>query len=236
MIRYRSNDVMEMMEITEDNPQIVVKRVEGRKEDCLCCKDGSRIMSLDFIFKGVKHIKMSQLVQTENGTLDICVVPETDFEEADEKQIEHNLFNRVGAGNIDYNIRMITEKDIRYTTGGKFKYLIDLMFVKSGKAIYRVIGREDDYVICKDGTRVTRIDFIESGEHIKACQWIQEEDGKVEIRIVPDDSFTEKDRLYVVRETERKVGQGNLNIETSIVSIDKLIYTRRGKFKLIVRK
>ena len=236
MIRYRSNDVMEMMEITEDNPQIVVKRVEGRKEDCLCCKDGSRIMSLDFIFKGVKHIKMSQLVQTENGTLDICVVPETDFEEADEKQIEHNLFNRVGAGNIDYNIRMITEKDIRYTTGGKFRYLIDLMFVKSGKAIYRVIGREDDYVICKDGTRVTRIDFIESGEHIKACQWIQEEDGKVEIRIVPDDSFTEKDRLYVVRETERKVGQGNLNIETSIVSIDKLIYTRRGKFKLIVRK
>lgn len=53
MIRYRSNDVMEMMEITEDNPQIVVKRVEGRKEDCLCCKDGSRIMSLDFFFSRV---------------------------------------------------------------------------------------------------------------------------------------------------------------------------------------
>ena len=96
--------------------------------------------------------------------------------------------------------------------------------------------REDDYVICKDGTRVTRIDFIENGEHIKACQWIQEEDGKVEIRIVPDKGFTEKDRLYVVRETERKVGQGNLDINTIIVSIDKLIYTRRGKFKLIVRK
>ena len=48
--------------------------------------------------------------------------------------------------------------------------------------------------------------------------------------------FTEKDRLYVVRETERKVGQGNLDINTIIVSIDKLIYTRRGKFKLIVRK
>ena len=66
-------------------------------------------------------------------------------------------------------------------------------------------------------------------------QW-SEEDGKVEIRIVPDKGFTEKDRLYVVRETERKVGQGNLDINTIIVSIDKLIYTRRGKFKLIVRK
>ena len=28
MIRYKSNDVMEMMETTEDNPQIVVKHIE----------------------------------------------------------------------------------------------------------------------------------------------------------------------------------------------------------------
>lgn len=131
MIRYRSNDVMEMMETTEDNPQIVVKRVEGRKEDYLCCKDGSHVMRLGFLFKGVKHVKMSQLVQIEDGTLEVCVVPEPNFEEADKKQIEHNLISRVGAGNIDFRIKLITEKDIRYTSRGKFKYLINLMFVKS---------------------------------------------------------------------------------------------------------
>ena len=193
MIRYKSNDVMEMMETTEDNPQIVVKHIEGRKADYLCCKDGSHIILLDFL-------------------------------------------DRVGTGNIDFRIKLINEKDIRYTPRGNFKYLINLTFIKYQETIFKVVGREDDYVICKDGTRVTRIDFIENGEHIKACQWIQEEDGKVEIRIVPDKGFTEKDRLYVVRETERKVGQGNLDINTIIVSIDKLIYTRRGKFKLIVRK
>lgn len=45
--------------------------------------------------------------------------------------------------------------------------------------IKRILGRKDDYVICKDGSLVTRIDFIESGQHIKACQWVQEEKGEV---------------------------------------------------------
>lgn len=132
MIRYRSNDVMEMMEAAEENPQIVVKRVEGRKEDFLRCKDGSRIMRLDFLFKGVKHVKMSQLVQDEKGILEVCVVPESDFDGEDRKRIEHNLIARVGAGNIDYRIKLITEKEIRYTSRGKFKYLINLTIVKTG--------------------------------------------------------------------------------------------------------
>lgn len=112
--------------------------------------------------------------------------------------------------------------------------VIEFMTTMGGKMIKRIIGRVDDYIVCKDGSHVTRIDFIENGKNIKACQWIQKETGKVEIRIVPDTGFTEEDRLYVVRETEKKVGKGNLTIETNIVPIEKLIYTQRGKFKLIV--
>jgi len=92
----------------------------------------------------------------------------------------------------------------------------------------------DDYVVCKDGSMVTRIDFIESGEHIKACQWVQEEKGKVTVCIVPDEGFTEKDRLFVKEETLKRVGYENMEITTKLVSINDLIYSRRGKFKLIV--
>ena len=53
LIRYRSNDVIEIAELNTDSPQIIVKSVEGRKEDFLICKDGARIQRLDFIFKGV---------------------------------------------------------------------------------------------------------------------------------------------------------------------------------------
>lgn len=236
MIRYRSNDIMEIEEATDENPQIVVKRVNGRKEDYLHCKDGSRIMRLDFIFKGVKHVKMSQLVQDKEGVLSVRVVPEKDFTDDDRNRIEQNIIARIGAGNIDFRIELITENEIQLTPRGKYKFIINLMNVNRGRVIKRILGRKDDYVICKDGSLVTRIDFIESGQHIKACQWVQEEKGKVIVYIVPDENFTETDAYFVKNETLKRVGFDNMEVSTKIVAIEDLIYTQRGKFKLIVRK
>ena len=132
MIRYRSNDIMEIEEATDENPQIVVKRVNGRKEDYLHCKDGSRIMRLDFIFKGVKHVKMSQLVQDKEGVLSVRVVPEKDFTDDDRNRIEQNIIARIGAGNIDFRIELITENEIQLTPRGKYKFIINLMNVNRG--------------------------------------------------------------------------------------------------------
>ena len=236
MIRYRSNDIMEIEEATDENPQIVVKRVNGRKEDYLHCKDGSRIMRLGFIFKGVKHVKMSQLVQDKEGVLSVRVVPEKDFTDDDRNRIEQNIIARIGAGNIDFRIELITENEIQLTPRGKYKFIINLMNVNRGGVIKRILGRKDDYVICKDGSLVTRIDFIESGQHIKACQWVQEEKGEVIVYIVPDENFTEADARFVKNETLKRVGFDNMEVSTKIVAIEDLIYTQRGKFKLIVRK
>lgn len=236
LIRYRSNDIMEIEEATDENPQIVVKRVNGRKEDYLHCKDGSRIMRLDFIFKGVKHVKMSQLVQDKEGVLSVRVVPEKDFTDDDRNRIEQNIIARIGAGNIDFRIELITENEIQLTPRGKYKFIINLMNVNRGGVIKRILGRKDDYVICKDGSLVTRIDFIESGQHIKACQWVQEEKGEVIVYIVPDENFTEADARFVKNETLKRVGFDNMEVSTKIVGIEDLIYTQRGKFKLIVRK
>ncbi len=236
LIRYRSNDIMEIEEATDENPQIVVKRVNGRKEDYLHCKDGSRILRLDFIFKGVKHVKMSQLVQDKEGVLSVRVVPEKDFTDDDRNRIEQNIIARMGAGNIDFRIELITENEIQLTPRGKYKFIINLMNVNRGGVIKRILGRKDDYVICKDGSLVTRIDFIESGQHIKACQWVQEEKGKVIVYIVPDENFTEADARFVKNETLKRVGFDNMEVSTKIVAIEDLIYTQRGKFKLIVRK
>lgn len=236
LIRYRSNDIMEIEEATDENPQIVVKRVNGRKEDYLHCKDGSRILRLDFIFKGVKHVKMSQLVQDKEDVLSVRVVPEKDFTDDDRNRIEQNIIARIGARNIDFRIELITENEIQLTPRGKYKFIINLMNVNRGGVVKRILGRKDDYVICKDGSLVTRIDFIESGQHIKACQWVQEEKGKVIVYIVPDENFTEADARFVKNETLKRVGFDNMEVSTKIVAIEDLIYTQRGKFKLIVRK
>lgn len=107
-------------------------------------------------------------------------------------------------------------------------------FIDNAGGIECVVGRTDDILVCKDGSMVTRVDFIEEGEHIKACQWIQNEKGKLEIRIAPDEGFNDKDKEFVIEETLMRCGHGNMDITTKVCSMDEMIYSKRGKFKLIV--
>lgn len=236
LIRYRSNDIIELAELDAEHPQIMVKSVEGRKEDFLLCKDGGRIQRLDFIFKGVNHVRYGQLVQEKNGFLNVNIVPDFGFSKLDEKSIENNVIERIGKDNIDFKINQIRESDLVYTKRGKFKFLIHLSSIVGGGKILRVVGRVDDFLICKDGSRVTRVDFVEDGENIKACQWIQKEKGKLLILIVPDDGFTVKDKEFVVDETIKRVGENNMDIEVKLAKLDELRLTKRGKFRLIVNE
>ena len=235
LIRYRSNDIIELAELDAEHPQIMVKSVEGRKEDFLLCKDVGRIQRLDFIFKGVNHVRYGQLVQEKNGFLNVNIVPDFGFSKLDEKSIENNVIERIGKDNIDFKINQIRESDLVYTKRGKFKFLIHLSSIVGG-VILRVVGRVDDFLICKDGSRVTRVDFVEDGENIKACQWIQKEKGKLLILIVPDDGFTVKDKEFVVDETIKRVGENNMDIEVKLAELADLRLSKRGKFRLIVNE
>ncbi len=235
LIRYRSNDIIELAELDAEHPQIMVKSVEGRKEDFLLCKDGGRIQRLDFIFKGVNHVRYGQLVQEKNGFLNVNIVPDFGFSKLDEKSIENNVIERIGKDNIDFKINQIRESDLVYTKRGKFKFLIHLSSIVGG-VILRVVGRVDDFLICEDGSRVTRVDFVEDGENIKACQWIQKEKGKLLILIVPDDGFTVKDKEFVVDETIKRVGENNMDIEVKLAELADLRLSKRGKFRLIVNE
>ena len=235
LIRYRSNDIIELAELDAEHPQVIVKSVEGRKEDFLVCKDGGRIQRLDFIFKGVNHVRYGQLVQEKNGFLNVNIVPDLGFSKLDEKSIENNVIERIGKDNIDFKINKIRESDLVYTKRGKFKFLIHLSSIVGG-VILRVVGRVDDFLICKDGSRVTRVDFVEDGKHIKACQWIQKEKGKLLILIIPDDGFTDKDKEFVLDETIKRVGENNMDIDVKLTKLDELRLTKRGKFRLIVNE
>lgn len=112
----------------------------------------------------------------------------------------------------------------------------DMIDIDDSGNIHGIIGRVDDCLICKNGSRVTRVDFIEKGNHIEACQWLQKEIGKLEILIVPGVGFSNEDKDFVVNETLKRVGYENMDIVARIVGTDELRLTRRGKFRLIVNE
>lgn len=112
----------------------------------------------------------------------------------------------------------------------------DVMQMKEPGIVTQILGRMDDEVICKDGTKVSRIDFIENGNNIKACQWVQYEVGHLLVNVVPDVGFSETDKEFIRRETLKRTGADNMDIEIRVVNIDQLVYSSRGKFQLIVNK
>ena len=124
LIRYRTDDRIVQKEGTAKTEGNLIDRIQGRSEDFLICKDGTRLMRLDFLFKNIPHVKQSQLVQDEIGMLEIRVVPDADFNDSDESLIAQKLTDRTGAGNLDYRIRRISEQDLIYTPNGKFKFLV----------------------------------------------------------------------------------------------------------------
>lgn len=125
LIRYRSNDVIEIAELNTDSPQTIVKSIEGRKDDFLICKDGSRISRLGFVFKEVQHVKCAQLLQSTIGKVTILVVPNIDFCDADKKLIENETIKRVGENNIDIEVKLAKLEELRLTKRGKFRLIVN---------------------------------------------------------------------------------------------------------------
>lgn len=100
--------------------------------------------------------------------------------------------------------------------------------------VKQIVGRVDDYIIAKDGSHLTRIDFIEDGKNIIACQWVQSKAGELEVRIVPDEDFKDEDLEFVRKQTLNKIGADNIDLTVKLCKMEDMILTARGKFKLIV--
>ena len=106
-------------------PGGVVCRIQGRIEDFIICKDGTKVGRLDHIFKGANNVKVAQLVQKEVGTVTILIVPDNSFCLSDEKRILDGLTKRVGLNNLDVQVEQVGFDKLIKSKSGKFKYLIN---------------------------------------------------------------------------------------------------------------
>ena len=123
MIRYKGNDIMELNENGVD--KCIVKKIQGRDEDFVICKDGTKLKRLDFIMKEASNVKATQLIQDAIGEIKILIVPESNFTEKDQDKILSAFWNRVGKDNMDVEVVKTSMEDLVYSKRGKFKYIIN---------------------------------------------------------------------------------------------------------------
>ncbi len=126
LIRYRGNDIIETIKVDGNNKEhLAIKKIHGRNEDYLICKDGTYIKRLGFIFKKTDHVNAAQLIQNEKGKVRIKIVPDPDFNKSDSQSIKESLWERVGKGNLIIDIELVSLNELTYTSSGKFKYIIN---------------------------------------------------------------------------------------------------------------
>ena len=101
-----------------------------------------------------------------------------------------------------------------------------------GRLVEVIDGRKEDYVILPNGAIVGRLDHIfKDLVNIREGQIYQKQQGRIELRIVKGQSYTDKDEQELLKETRKRVGD---DMEIVVRYVDAIERTRAGKLRFVV--
>jgi len=102
-----------------------------------------------------------------------------------------------------------------------------------GRIVKAINGRQEDYVVCSDGTRVSTLNQqFAAFNKIHAAQIYQKRRGEVFLRIVKYPGFSERDEKELITTLRKRVSEGQMDI--IIEYVDEIARTSRGKSKLVL--
>ena len=124
LIRYEVNDVLDNTgKYDFERKSTIINGIYGRIEDYILLPDGTKIGRLDVVFKGINNISMAQIIQKEVSSIQIKIVPFSNYSENDEKKLRKNLTNKLGE-KIEIKILVVQEDEIEYTKSKKYKLVL----------------------------------------------------------------------------------------------------------------
>lgn len=113
---------------------------------------------------------------------------------------------------------------IRYNTG-------DLARLNYKGEVVEIIGRIEDYIYLKDGTKISRLDHIfKSVENIREAKIIQKEKGSAKFLINTTDIFSDNDLDTLKKSVQNKLGK---DFNFLIEKVDHIPKTSMGKLKFV---
>jgi len=99
----------------------IIQSIAGRDDNFIVTPEGRYVGRLDFVFKAVDTVKESQIVQEDEKTITIRLVPTPTYSAKDEGVIVQKLKDRIGT-----SMQITVEKVDRIPRGGggKFRYVV----------------------------------------------------------------------------------------------------------------
>lgn len=122
-IRYDIQDVVTLgdEECSCGRPGRIVASIDGRSEDYVILKDGTRLGRLDHVFKDLTNIREAQIYQEKPGQAIVKIVRAANYSESDERLLREELGKRWGQL-CDVAIEYV--KELPRSTSGKLRFVI----------------------------------------------------------------------------------------------------------------
>lgn len=99
----------------------IVREIDGRKEDYVILKDGTRIGRMDHVFKDLVNIKEAQIYQKKKGEIIVKVVRGNRYSTKDELELLKELKKRVGE---DTEILIEYVNELERSKMGKLRFVV----------------------------------------------------------------------------------------------------------------
>jgi phenylacetate-CoA ligase len=99
----------------------ILEQIVGRMDDALVTPDGRLLGRLDPVFKGIKGICETQIIQTDVRTLEFHIVKGPGFREEDMRDLAYEIRKRTGGG---MEIKIMFVESIPRHWNGKFQSVV----------------------------------------------------------------------------------------------------------------
>ncbi len=103
---------------------------------------------------------------------------------------------------------------------------------RSGRLVQALDGRQEDYVVLANGTRIGRMDHVfKDMVNIREAQIVQRQVGQIILRVVRGVNYSAADEQQLLREAHQRVGD---NVDVTIEYVEALTRSVIGKLRLVL--
>ena len=103
---------------------------------------------------------------------------------------------------------------------------------RPGRVVASVDGREEDYIILRNGARLGRMDHIfKDLVNIREAQLYQKHPGEMTIRVVRGERYGKADETALLNEVQKRVGS---NIDMRVEYVERLERSSAGKLRFVI--
>jgi phenylacetate-CoA ligase len=101
-----------------------------------------------------------------------------------------------------------------------------------GRVVRRVYGREEDYIVLRNGARVGNLDeSLKDMVSIREAQIYQDTPGVLHLRVAKAATYTAADQAQLLRELDQRIGgQAEVHLEY----VEHVERTPRGKLRFVI--